>query len=169
MHFSQHCTHERCKGYWAIRVDDGVFDRPGGRVTLEDDAVVRPEKDRTKKKDGDDKAGLRDTTVVFGNTGQWRHAASARMVFEDGTVIDRTLPAAASWVRYRIRYKSKLAWAAVDPERKNVWDYDHLNDSKVLGSGKGETAVLSKRASVKYSGWAAFLVGVWTQLLWALA
>ena len=25
MHFSQHCTHERCKGYWAIRVDEGCF------------------------------------------------------------------------------------------------------------------------------------------------
>jgi len=27
IHFSQSCTHERCKGYWAIRVDDGRFDR----------------------------------------------------------------------------------------------------------------------------------------------
>ena len=26
LHFSQLCTHERCKGYWAIRVDDGEFD-----------------------------------------------------------------------------------------------------------------------------------------------
>lgn len=25
MHFSQNCTHERCKGYWAIRIDDGLF------------------------------------------------------------------------------------------------------------------------------------------------
>ncbi|HZT76775.1 MAG TPA: DUF1326 domain-containing protein [Vicinamibacterales bacterium] len=25
MHFSQHCTHERCKGYWAIRIDEGRF------------------------------------------------------------------------------------------------------------------------------------------------
>jgi len=23
MHFSQNCTHERCKGYWAIRIDEG--------------------------------------------------------------------------------------------------------------------------------------------------
>jgi hypothetical protein len=27
IHFSQSCTHERCKGYWAIRVDEGLFDR----------------------------------------------------------------------------------------------------------------------------------------------
>lgn len=26
MHFSQFCTHERCKGYWALRFDDGAFD-----------------------------------------------------------------------------------------------------------------------------------------------
>ena len=25
MHFSQNCTHERCKGYWALRVDEGAF------------------------------------------------------------------------------------------------------------------------------------------------
>jgi hypothetical protein len=25
MHFSQLCTHERCKGYWAIRFDEGDF------------------------------------------------------------------------------------------------------------------------------------------------
>jgi hypothetical protein len=25
MHFSQNCTHERCKGYWALRFDDGSF------------------------------------------------------------------------------------------------------------------------------------------------
>jgi hypothetical protein len=26
MHFSQLCTHERCKGYWAFRFDAGFFD-----------------------------------------------------------------------------------------------------------------------------------------------
>ncbi len=26
LHFSQRCTHERCKGYWAIRIDEGEFD-----------------------------------------------------------------------------------------------------------------------------------------------
>jgi hypothetical protein len=26
MHFSQLCTHERCKGYWAFRFDGGVLD-----------------------------------------------------------------------------------------------------------------------------------------------
>lgn len=25
MHFSQACTHERCVGYWAIRIDDGTY------------------------------------------------------------------------------------------------------------------------------------------------
>src|SRR5262245_50227927 len=25
MHFSQNCTYERCKGYWALRFDDGQF------------------------------------------------------------------------------------------------------------------------------------------------
>jgi hypothetical protein len=25
MHFSQNCTYERCKGYWAVRIDEGSF------------------------------------------------------------------------------------------------------------------------------------------------
>src|SRR5262249_30660845 len=25
IHFSQKCTHERCAGYWALRVDEGTF------------------------------------------------------------------------------------------------------------------------------------------------
>jgi hypothetical protein len=26
MHFSQNCTYERCKGYWAVRIDEGMFE-----------------------------------------------------------------------------------------------------------------------------------------------
>jgi hypothetical protein len=36
MHFSQNCTHERCKGYWAIRVDEGIY----GNVSLAGTRVV---------------------------------------------------------------------------------------------------------------------------------
>ena len=36
MHFSQPCTHERCKGYWALRFDDGLF----GGVSLAGVRVV---------------------------------------------------------------------------------------------------------------------------------
>jgi hypothetical protein len=33
MHFSQNCTHERCKGYWALRIDEGMFGEvPLGRT-----------------------------------------------------------------------------------------------------------------------------------------
>ena len=146
--------------------DSGVFDRETGRVTLEDGAVVAPAKGSAPKP-GEPK--LFQTVVLFGNTGDWPHGAAARMVFEDGTAVDRELPAAAGWVRLRVRYRSKLAWAAVDPERRNAWDANRLNDSKVLGSGMGEGRTLGRRAEVKYTGWAAFLVGLWTELLWALA
>jgi len=29
VHFDQHCTHERCVGYWALRFDDGEFSGVG--------------------------------------------------------------------------------------------------------------------------------------------
>ena len=107
--------------------------------------------------------------VLFGNTGDWAHGATARIAFEDGTILDRVLPASAKWVRYEIRYKSRLAWAVVDPDRRNVWDRNHLNDSKVLRSGEGTARVLSKAAPTKYTALAAWLLGLWSQLSWALA
>jgi hypothetical protein len=137
-------------------------------VTLRDGEAV-PSNGSAGETDRRSEKKIYDTTVLFGNTGHGQHGATARMVFADGTIVDRELPAAASWVRFRVRYESRLAWAAVDPDRKNVWDWNHQNDSKVLRSGKGAAKNLSRRAAVKYQGWAAYLVCLFTQLLWALA
>jgi len=147
--------------------DWGVFTRDGKKTTYDDGVVVEAgeKKKDEPKKDKD----IYTTVVLFGNTGEWEHGAKARMVFEDGTAIDRDLPGAARWVRYRIRYKSRLAHAVVDPDRVNVWDWNHLNDSRVLASGKGAAKTLGDRAMVKYSAWTAYLAGLWTQVLWALA
>ncbi len=44
MHFSQYCTHERCKGYWAIRIDEGAFDDvslAGSRIVIAFDSPQR--------------------------------------------------------------------------------------------------------------------------------
>lgn len=146
--------------------DEGVFDRPEGRVTLEEGAVVRPERDRKEKPEGPKRY---QSVVLVGNTGNWDHAAAVRLVFEDGRVVDRVTPPGAKWVRYRVRYASRLAWAAVDPERRNPWDWNRANDSKVLGTGKGAAQTLGRLAAAKYATLAAFFSGVWTQLLWALA
>ena len=146
---------------------DGVFDLPGGRVTYEEGRVVGSKKDK-EPRDSGGKATYR-STVLFGNLGDWQHGAKARMVFEDGTVVERVLPGDARWVRYGLRFRSPLAHAVVDPERRNVWDQNHLNDSKVLGNGAGPARTLGKRAGVKYFGFVSYLVGLWTQLAWALA
>jgi len=156
--------------------DNGVFDRAGGRVTYDDDGAEvaadgkasKPATKETKKKPhGEHETYV--STVLVGNLGEWAHGALARLVFEDGTVVDRRIPAEARWVRYRTTGKSRLAYAVVDPERANTWDWNRLNDSKVLGTGRGAAATLGHRAVVKYTGWAAALSAVWTQLLWALA
>ncbi len=44
MHFSQNCTHERCKGYWALRIDEGAFGHEslaGTRVVIAFDTPQR--------------------------------------------------------------------------------------------------------------------------------
>ncbi len=71
---------------------DGVFDRPGGRVTLEEGHVVSPKNEKREPRDSDGKPTYR-STVLFGNLGDWQHGAKARIVFEDGTVVERVLPA----------------------------------------------------------------------------
>ncbi|MDQ2970060.1 MAG: M1 family metallopeptidase [Acidobacteriota bacterium] len=144
--------------------DSGLFDRAGGRVTLD---AGRP----AGAKSGRDEAKAKryETVVLFANTGDWPHDAAARLVFEDGRTVDRTLPAAARWVRLSIASSSPLAWAAADPDRRNPWDANRLNDSRVLGVGRGAAETRGRSAAAKYSGWAAALAGLVGEFLWFLA
>ncbi len=138
----------------------GVLDENGRKVTYDEDGrdgAAKPVKPRTWQ-----------SVVLFGNTGDWLHGASARLAFEDGSVIERSLPAAA-WVRLRISSRSRLAWAAVDPDRRNAWDADRLNDSRVLGTGRGAADTRGGAARSKIFGWAAGLAALISQALWALA
>jgi hypothetical protein len=146
--------------------DDGVFDRKEGRLTFEKGRRVKPDREKAGERS---KSGPYDTLVVFGNEGEWPHDAKARLVFEDGAVVDRVLPAEARWVRLKTTYRSKLAWAAVDPDRENAWEWNRANDSIVLGTGKGAANTHGRAAALKYFGWASYLVGLFTQLCWALA
>ena len=152
----------------AAERDTGVFDRTGGRVTLDAGTEATTPGAKSKKPDSEKKKPY-VSTVLVGNLGEWPHGALARLVFEDGTVVERRIPADARWVRYTVTWKSRLAHAVVDPDRANPWDWNHLNDSKVLGTGKGAADTLGGRAAVKYGGLTAALSALWTQLLWALA
>ena len=146
--------------------DSGLFDRAGARVTLEKGRVRGSAKDAARA----DRPPRRwESVILFGNTGDWPHGAAARLVFEDGRVVDRALPAEARWVRLRVFSSSRLAWAAVDPERKNAWEANRLNDSKVLGVGRGAADTRGRAASAKYLGWAAAVAALFQQLLWSLA
>ena len=150
------------------RPRDAVADPPrgGGDAPLDDGAEVSPTGSRGKKPEG---KRPHVSTVLIGNLGEWAHGAKARLVFEDGTVVERRIPDSARWVRYRVTWKSPLAHAVVDPDLANPWDWNRLNDSKVLGTGTGAADTLGGRAAFKYGGWAAALAAVWTQILWALA
>ena len=148
--------------------DDGVFDRKEGRVSFERGRRVKPDREKDGARKAEEPKSY-DTLVVFGNLGEWPHDAKARLVFEDGTVVERALPAEARWVRLSTTYRSKLAWAAVDPDRENAWEWNRLNDSIVLGSGKGAADTRGRAAAVRTFGWVSYLVAFFSQLLWALA
>ncbi len=147
--------------------DFGVYDRAQGRLTFEKGRRVLPTKEKEDTRADEKK--IYESVVVFGNRGEWAHEAKARLVFEDGKVLDRALPAEARWVRLRIRYSSRLAWAAADPDRVNAWEWNRLNDSRVLGQGKGAAATAGTRAATKYFAKAAYLIGLLLQAVWAAA
>ncbi|HYK41815.1 MAG TPA: hypothetical protein VE007_05440, partial [Thermoanaerobaculia bacterium] len=63
---------------------------------------------------------------------------------------------------------SPLAWAAVDPDRKNPWDANRLNDSLVLRGGEKSADTRSVAAARKYLGWAAGLSALFTEIVGAL-
>jgi hypothetical protein len=142
----------------AFRGDAGIFDRPAGRVTID------PRKTEAERRRGTEKERW-GSIVLFGNTGNWPHAAPARLVFEDGTVVERVLPADARWVRLTASSRSPLAWAAVDPDRLNPWDVNRLNDSRVLRGGRKTADTRSLAASRKYLGWAAGLSALFGELV----
>ncbi len=148
------------------RQESGLFERGGKRVTLQNG---RPISEGAAEPRGGRPGQKWESVVLFGNTGDWPHSAAARLVFEDGRVVDRVLAAEARWVRLRITSSSRLAWAAVDPDRRNAWEANRLNDSKVLGVGRGAADTRGRAASAKYLGWAAALSGLFQQLLWSLA
>jgi hypothetical protein len=147
----------------------GVFEHGGRKDTYEDGDLVPPASGKAGAPKAEPPDKVWGTMVLFGNTGDWAHDAKARLVFTDGVIVERTLPADARWVRFRVRYSKKLAYAVVDPDRRNVWDWNHLNDSKVLATGKGAARTFGARAYAKYSAWTAFLGALWSQLLWAFA
>lgn len=145
----------------------GVFDDAGRRRVWKNGSPQRAGREKADRKSAPQKVYV--TQVLFGNLGEWPHGAQARLAFEDGTVLERPLPAEARWVRLTIRFKARLAWAAADPERHNAWEWNRLNDSVVLGHGKGPADTAGGRAAVKYFAKAAYLIGLFLQSLWALA
>ena len=150
--------------------DNGVFERDGKKTTYDDGEVVPAGAKEAKHGDSRrDEPKVYATVVLFGNTADWAHGAKARLVFTDGTTVERTFPPEARWVRERVLYKSRLAYAVVDPDRENLWDWNRLNDSKVLNTGEGAARTLGQRAYVKYSAWTGYLAALWSQLMWALA
>ncbi len=147
-------------------VDSGIFDRGGARSTLQEG---RPASAGGNAGRREGRPRRWESQVLFANTGDWPHGAAARVVFEDGRILNRALPAEARWVHLSISSGSPLAWAAVDPDRRNAWERNRLNDSKVLRGGRGAAETRGRAASAKYFGWAAAMAGLFQQLLWALA
>ena len=125
---------------------DGRLRAAGRTVTSRTAWSSKREEEGPPKKDDDEqkiyaRRSCSSATPASGSTARRRGWSS-----RTGPSSTATLPGAASWVRYRIRYKSKLAYAVVDPDRKNVWDWNHLNDSKVLAHRQGRGEDLGQRA-----------------------
>ena len=90
-----------------------------------------------RRSQDDDEGSIATTRRSSATPANGRTARRRGWSSKTGPSSTATCRRSAKWVRYRIRYKSKLAYAVVDPDRLNAWDWNRLNDSKVLALGQG--------------------------------
>lgn len=133
--------------------DKGVFDRGGKRVTLPEQLKAAKKKEK--------QPGAYRSIIVIGREGQMPHGADVLFTFEDGKTLTEHFPPDVNWVRYRIHYRKALQSVQVDPQLRNTWDKDLLNNSWV--HHENNLAVHKLEWAFEYVG--ARLL----QVFWALA
>ena len=111
---------------------------------------------------GDDDPESWISEVVVRRLGEGIFPVTVRLVFDDGSVIDRKWDGRDRWILIRETHASKLKHAIVDPDRKLVLDVHPANNSMTRRSAPPTAA--NKWASFwmiwmqdRLAGWAAYL------------
>jgi hypothetical protein len=90
MHFSQNCTHEHCRGYWALRFDEGAF----GDVPLAGARALVAFETSQRMMDG----GWVETIIIDESaSGPQRHAVETILKGKAGGPWAKLAPFVATW------------------------------------------------------------------------
>jgi hypothetical protein len=172
-HFTQNCTHERCLGFWAIRVDDGVW----GEVPLAGVRAVVAYDSPRRMMDG----GWTEVLIVDSAAGHaQREAAESILTGRSGgpwevlgRFVERRLPTRFERIRIddldvlkRVAVEG-LMEGAVEPIRgrdrsrpvtfQNMFNQIHAPEQVIArGSSRYDDGVLSFRNEGSHGLWSRF-------------
>ena len=145
-----------------------VMSRPigvEGFVEGEDGLVIADDTEQNKdtEEDKDAESSDDETTyrseVVLRRFGEGVFPVEVLLVFEDGTEIRRTWEGNAHWTVVTEDSPSKLAYAAVDPDRILLLDLDYSNNSRRL---KPDASFAARKWASKWMVWVQDMLQTFT-------
>jgi hypothetical protein len=107
--------------------------------------VTAPKKRSETKADSKSKKTFESVALVS-RTGTIPLPVSVVLTFENGATWKTTWNGAERWLRLRTVYRSRLAKAEVDPDRKVVLDADPWNNARYSGDARGPSGATKVRA-----------------------
>lgn len=106
----------------------GVFDPPGGRVTI---TTEQADEQRKLAMETNPDGGPYRHTIVITNHGSIAYPVDILVRFADGEEVHERWDGAYRWVRYTYERDAKLERVVVDPEGRLLVDLNHANNSYV--------------------------------------
>lgn len=122
----------------------GLFDSDSGKVLYPLKAAEADSSTAENDKTAEPKEMFK-STVRINRAGEVIIPVDVLLVFENGDSLTYTWDGKERWQRYRVEYPSKLAWAAVDPERKLVLDKNFSNNSMAVKQRKAPVNYVTAR------------------------
>ncbi|MCX6551300.1 MAG: M1 family metallopeptidase [Acidobacteria bacterium] len=108
-----------------VRADSGVFDGPGGRKTVSEEAAHKQTEDAVKAK-----TAQYETSVVVRRRGEVYFPVTVAFKFEGKPEVRMTWDGVARTNTFKFVRPEKLEWADVDPDRKVLLDVNWLNNGR---------------------------------------
>jgi aminopeptidase N len=114
-----------------VGIKRGVYDEEDKKRTVTEEEAKKQEKEMERNKNT---KKTYESEVVIRREGEAIFPVRAKIVFEDGKVVEEEWDGAYRWVKYKYTYPSKIKYVQVDPENKILLDVNFSNNSYRLES-----------------------------------
>ena len=108
-----------------VGVGKGVYDTPGGRVTIDDGRGGGG-----REGGGSPGQEMYESVVTVRRQGGVIFPVDVRVLFEDGHIVTEHWDGEYRWTRFRYTRPAKVRYASVDPDRKLLLDVNFSNNGR---------------------------------------